>query len=87
MVATVFEFIAEERCRQRCVDKAGGDEFDSDGRELLHTHAAQSRSVIRSAFSQEKPFGVPSIFRDGAHLVYTEVETPPITSFYAKWTN
>jgi hypothetical protein len=67
MVATVFEFIAEERCRQRCVDKAGGDEFDSDGRELLHTHAAQSRSVIRSAFSQEKPFGVPSISRDGAH--------------------
>jgi hypothetical protein len=67
--------------------KAGGDEVDSDGRELLHTHAAQPRSVIRSAFSQEKPFGAPSISRDGAHLVYTEVETPPIKSLYANWTN
>jgi hypothetical protein len=36
MIAAVFEFIAEERCRQRCLDKAGGDEVDSDGRELLH---------------------------------------------------
>ena len=34
LIAAVFEFIAEERCRQRCVDEAGGDEIDSDGREL-----------------------------------------------------
>src|ERR1017187_6898186 len=34
LLAAVFEFIAEERCRQRCVDEAGGDEVDSDGREL-----------------------------------------------------
>src|SRR5207244_3489241 len=34
LIAAVFEFIAEERCRQRCVDEAGGDEVDSDGREL-----------------------------------------------------
>ena len=34
LIAAVFEFIAEERCRQRCVDEAGGDEVDADGREL-----------------------------------------------------
>src|SRR5438128_3846065 len=34
LVAAVFEFIAEERCRQRCIDEAGGDEVDSDGCEL-----------------------------------------------------
>ena len=34
LIAAVFEFIAEERCRQRCVDEAGGDKVDSDGREL-----------------------------------------------------
>jgi hypothetical protein len=34
LIAAVFEFIAEERCRQRCVDEAGGDEVDSDRREL-----------------------------------------------------
>ncbi len=34
LIPAVFEFIAEERCRQRCVDEAGGDEVDSDGREL-----------------------------------------------------
>ena len=27
-----FEFIAKERCRQRCVDEARGDEVDPDGR-------------------------------------------------------
>jgi hypothetical protein len=31
LIAAVFELIAEERCRQRCVDEAGGDEVDSDG--------------------------------------------------------
>src|SRR4030095_6449558 len=30
-----FQIIAEEGCRQRCVDEAGGDGGDSDGRERL----------------------------------------------------
>ena len=34
LIAAVFEFIAEERCRQRCVNEACGDEVDADGREL-----------------------------------------------------
>src|SRR3989442_16030564 len=34
LIAAVFQLIAEERCRQRCVDEAGGDEVDSDGREF-----------------------------------------------------
>jgi hypothetical protein len=59
MIAAVFEFIAEERCQQRCVDKAGGDEVDADGRELLHTHAAQSRSVIRSISLRKSRLAFP----------------------------
>src|SRR5271155_4916140 len=34
VIAAVFKFIAEERCRQRCVNEASGDEVDSDGREF-----------------------------------------------------
>ena len=34
LLTAVFELVAEERCRQRCVDEAGGDEVDSDGREF-----------------------------------------------------
>src|SRR3989475_1363240 len=34
LIAAIFEFIAEERCRQRCIDEACGDEVDSDGREF-----------------------------------------------------
>jgi len=34
LIAAVLELIAEERCRQRCVDEAGGDEVDPDGSEL-----------------------------------------------------
>jgi len=34
LIAAVFEFSAEKRCRQRRVDEACGDEVDSDGREL-----------------------------------------------------
>src|SRR2546427_3471532 len=34
LIAAVLELIAEERCRQRRVDEAGGDEVDPDGREL-----------------------------------------------------
>ena len=26
LIAAVFQFIAEQRCRQRCVDETGGDE-------------------------------------------------------------
>ena len=32
--AAVVELVAEERCRQRRVDEAGGDEVDPHGREL-----------------------------------------------------
>ena len=34
LIAAVVELVAEERCRQRCVDEAGGDEVDSNGREF-----------------------------------------------------
>ena len=34
LIAAVFELIAEQRCRQRRVDEAGGDEVDTDGCEL-----------------------------------------------------
>jgi hypothetical protein len=34
LMAAVLQLIAEERCRQGCVDEAGGDEVDSDGCEL-----------------------------------------------------
>ena len=32
--SAIFEFIAEERRRQRCIHKTGGDEVDADRREL-----------------------------------------------------
>ena len=42
LIAAVFEFIAEQRCRQRCVDEAGGDEVDSDGREFERQAGCES---------------------------------------------
>jgi hypothetical protein len=35
-MSACLKLIAEGRCRQRCVDEAGGDEVDSDWRELEH---------------------------------------------------
>jgi len=34
LLATTFKVIAEQRCRQRRVDEASGDQVDTDGREL-----------------------------------------------------
>ena len=34
LIAALLESISEQRCRQRSVDEAGGDEVDADRREL-----------------------------------------------------
>src|SRR5262249_33902021 len=34
LVPTLLELIAQQRCRQRCVDEAGGDEVDANRRDL-----------------------------------------------------
>jgi len=49
LIAAALKFIPEDRCRQRCFDEAGGNEVESDGRELerlvfLRASAAQRLS-------------------------------------------
>ena len=39
---------------------------------LFHTPAAQPRPVIRWTFTQQTPFGLPDLSRDGTRLAYTE---------------
>ncbi len=47
LIATLFEFIAEQRCRQRCVDEAGGDDVDPHGRDLRARGWRRGRAVQR----------------------------------------
>ncbi len=39
---------------------------------LFHTSPAQPRPVVRWTFTQENPFGMPAITRDGTRLAYSE---------------
>jgi len=39
---------------------------------LLHSPPAQPRPVVRWSFTQENPFGMPAISRDGTQMAYSE---------------
>ncbi len=43
LIAAVVELIAEQRCGQWCIDEAGGDEVDSDGREFEREAGGEGR--------------------------------------------
>ena len=36
LITAIFEVVAEQRRRQRCVDEAGGDQLDADRSEFEH---------------------------------------------------
>jgi hypothetical protein len=55
LIAPVFEFIAEERRRQRCVDETGGDDVDSDGRELKRKVFRHGGLCGRESRDQREP--------------------------------
>jgi hypothetical protein len=56
LIAAVFELIAEERCRQRCVDEAGGDEVDSAARSLASEDAVLSAPISLAARCRRSGF-------------------------------
>src|SRR5262245_2282022 len=63
LIAAVFEFIAEKLCRQRCLDKASGDQVHADGRELERKTGGQRRhrGVTADTIPSPRPTRLPAV--------------------------